>query len=142
MSAARAKKDPDPHTFEGRQVVAAAVRVTNAGDGLSEAMRLDPQDLQHGEEIWLVVKGHVSKVAYEQIPKSEGTLLQRVHTVKAAECVMVAPDEVEELLKREKDRVLKLREAEQGVSRLPLDDDPLGILPDATVAPDPAPAPV
>lgn len=140
MAAKGKPKDDGVHSFEGKPVVSAAVRVTNAGDGLSEAMRLDPQDLQHGEEIWLVVKGTVSKVAYEPIPKSEGTILQRVHTIKAVECVMVAPDEVEELLRREKDRVLKLKEEAQGVERLPLDADPLGVFDqDEAKAKDPAP---
>lgn len=125
-------------SFEGRPVVAAAVRVTNAGDGLSEALRLDPQDLHHGEEIWLIVKGFVSKVSYDPIPKSEGSLLQRVHTIKASECIMVAPDEVESLLERERERLLKLKEEAAGIARLPMDGDPLNVFDGAGNGDEPA----
>lgn len=119
--------------FEGLDVVAAKVRVTRAGDGLSEAMTLDPQDLHHGEEVYLIIKGKVGRVSYDPVPKADG-VLQRVHTVVASECVMVAPDEVEALLDRERDRLARLKEDRAGVARLPLNGDPLGALSDGDAA--------
>ena len=36
--------------FEGRAVVRSAVKITRAGDGLSEALKLEPTALHHGDE--------------------------------------------------------------------------------------------
>lgn len=131
MMAAAAKTNGEtPMSFEGKAVVASAVRVTRAGDGLSEAMKLDPQDLHHGEEVWLVIHGRVGRVSYDPVKKAE-EVLTRVHTIVAEECVMVAPDQVEGLLASERDRIEKLKEEKAGVSRLPLDTDPLGVLDNA-----------
>lgn len=116
--------------FEGRTIAAASIRVTNAGDGLSEALALEPQELHHGEEVWLVMHGRVSNVAFPGMKKYPD-LLTRMHTVSAIECIMVAPDQVEGMLEKERDRLELLKEEQQGVTRLPLNGDPLGALSDS-----------
>lgn len=110
--------------FEGMTVASAVVKVTKAGDGLSEAMRLDPEAIPHGEEIYLVLKGVVAKVGYEPIPGAD-TLLRRVHTVVAKEVARVPAQAVIDLLAAEAERVLLLKEKEAGVQRLA--GDPLGV---------------
>jgi hypothetical protein len=111
--------------FEGRAVVGAAVKITRAGDGLSEAMRLEPEALAYGQEVWFVVKGVVDQIAYKTIPKTDA--LQRIHVVKAEEIAKVDGEEVEKYILAEKDRLARLLEEENGVSRLPLDSDPPGV---------------
>lgn len=121
--ATKAKSDPVKLTpFEGHDVARATMKITKAGDGLSDAMRLDPMELHHGEEVYAVIKGRVSKVNFPPIPGAEG-LLSREHVVNAEEIAIVAPDEVEELLTRERDRIERLKEEAAGVERLPLDGD-------------------
>jgi len=110
--------------FERRPVVRAAVKITNAGDGLSEAMRLAPESLQLGEEVWFVIKGEVTRVAHETAPKDDHNLV-RVHTVRASDVALVAKDAVQDILREEQDRIARLREEEEGVQRLI--DDPLNL---------------
>jgi hypothetical protein len=107
--------------FEKQPVSQAAVKITNAGDGLSEAMRLAPDALELGEEVWVVLKGEVTRVAHQRGTKDDGLTLVRVHTVKASDVALVAKDAVQELLHAEQDRIAKLREEEEGVQRL-IDD--------------------
>lgn len=111
--------------FERRPVVRASVKITNAGDGLSEAMRLAPEALQLGDEVWFVIKGEVVRVAHESAPKDDHNLV-RVHTVKASDVALVAKDAVQDVLHAEQDRIARLREEEEGIQRLT--EDPLGIL--------------
>lgn len=110
--------------FEKRPVVRAAVKITNAGDGLSEAMRLAPESLALGDEVWFVIKGEVSRVAHESAPKDDHNLV-RVHTVRASDVALVAKDAVQDILLAEQDRIARLREEEEGVQRLI--DDPLNL---------------
>src|SRR5688500_16882470 len=37
--------------FDGRQVLRTSIAVSNAGDGLSEALRIDPREFHHGEVV-------------------------------------------------------------------------------------------
>lgn len=114
--------------FERRQVVRSAVQVTNAGDGLSEAMRLEPEALAYDEEVYFVIRGRVSKVTHmANNRKDEDGQMVRVHTVRAEEIARVPGSAVKDLLAQEADRVRRLREDEAGVQRLI--DDPLGALP-------------
>jgi hypothetical protein len=112
--------------FEGKPVAASGIRITRAGDGLSEAMNLDPTELPHGAEVYIVLKGEVARVSHDPIPKTDG-LLQRVHVVRATEAALVSHEDVKDLLEREQERVALLREEKAGVTRLPMGEDPLGV---------------
>lgn len=110
--------------FERQPVVRSAVKITRAGDGLSEAMRLAPEALSLGDEVWFVLKGEVTRVAHERAPKDD-TVLVRVHTVTASDVALVEKGAVQEVLLAEQDRIARLREEEEGVQRLI--DDPLNL---------------
>jgi hypothetical protein len=69
--------------FGGLPVVSTAVKVTNAGDGLSAAMTLDPEAFSLGQTVVLVLECTVTRVAFEPVSKNTPTVLQRVHTLKA-----------------------------------------------------------
>lgn len=125
--AARKKVQEGPlPSFEGKQVVAAAVKITRAGDGLSEALKVAPEALHDGDEVWFVLKGEVTQVTHRRIAKAEG-LLARVHVVEAREIVKVDGVAVLDLMKAEQERILLLKEEAAGVTRLDFDDDPLGV---------------
>lgn len=73
--------------FERKEVLSATVAVTGAGDGLSQAMAVDPTELHHGETVYLVLELNVAKVRFDPVPKTEG--LQRVHILKAGRATLI-----------------------------------------------------
>jgi hypothetical protein len=70
--------------FGDTDVVRTSIKVTNAGDGLSAALAIQPQELAHGDEVWIVMQGIVAKVGHDPIdPKDPHGALVRVHTIRA-----------------------------------------------------------
>lgn len=105
--------------FEGCEVDRSSIKVTKAGDGLSEPLELDPQALAHGEDVYLVIRGRVTQVIHRPTRSDEPEVLTRVHVVEARDIALVAPDEVEGLLEREHARIDRLKAAKEGLTPLP-----------------------
>jgi hypothetical protein len=121
--------------YEGRKVMGAGVRITKAGDGLSDAMDLAPEMLPYGSTVYFVVRGEVTQVNHRRMPKTDH--LMRVHTVEAIEVARVDGPAIEELLDAEAERIADLKrvdaerraveeeerlaaeEAEAGIQHLP-----------------------
>lgn len=103
------------HDFEGADVLQATIKVTNAGDGLSQAMHVEPEEFRLGDTVYLVIEATVSRVNYEEIKDTEA--LKRVHTLKAGTATMVDGTLVAGVLDEQK---LKIEKA-QGVERLDFD---------------------
>jgi hypothetical protein len=103
--------------FEGRDVLQATIKVTNAGDGLSDALGIEPCEYHLGETVYLVIEAEVSRVNYEEI-KDTGAL-KRVHTFRAGDATMVDGQLVAKVLE---DQRIALEKA-KGVERLPLEED-------------------
>lgn len=51
--------------FEGRDVVATSIILTKTGDGLSQAMKVAPVVLHHGQVVDLVVRAAVVKIRHD-----------------------------------------------------------------------------
>lgn len=107
--------------FDGRDVLRTAIAVTNAGDGLSDAMSVDPRELHVGETVYLLIEAEVAKIRFESIKDTEA--LARVHVLRAGTATFMEADQAEQAIDTMRDRVLKAKEAERGISRLPYDDD-------------------
>lgn len=107
--------------FEGRPVVRSAVKITRAGDGLSEALALEPTALHHSDEVFFVLRGSVTQVNHRPTSREEDTLV-RVHTVEAQEIAMVDQAAVDKLLVEERERVARLRDEEAGREALPFEE--------------------
>jgi len=71
---------PTLPSFEGMQVAVSLVRLTKAGDGLSEALKVEPVALEIGDEVHYVVRAVCTGVNHKQDLKT-GTLA-RIHTVE------------------------------------------------------------
>ena len=69
--------------FDGRSVVRTTISVTNAGDGLSKALSIDPQEFHHGDVVYVVLECEVSKVTHVPIDKETPDVLIRQHTLRA-----------------------------------------------------------
>jgi len=71
--------------FENRDVSAAQVRITGAGDGLSEALEVDPVALHLGDDVTYVLKGTVTQVNHRPLSSKHPEIMVRQHTVTASE---------------------------------------------------------
>ena len=100
--------------FDGREVIKSTVAVTNAGDGLSKALAVDPAALDLGDKVYVVLECEVSKVTFVPVPDT--SKLQRVHTLKAGGATLVDEDLVREQLDTQAQRI----EESQGIQRLPM----------------------
>lgn len=64
---------------DGRDVIGAKMSLTNAGDGLSKAMGLEPQRLHIGDRVLVLVEAVVAKEQY--VPAIAGDLAGPLHFV-------------------------------------------------------------
>ncbi len=98
--------------FGGQEVSAVAVKVTNAGDGLSEAMRVDPIDLVFGQRVYLVTEGFVTKA--EVAPANHLDPLGKVavkYVIKAGTATFVDEGSVIAAIDLTRNRILAAQEA-------------------------------
>lgn len=106
-------------TYEGRDVVDTTIQVTNAGDGLSQALQVEPHVMHHGETIYLVLECEVAKVSYP--PVKDTDLLSRLHTLKAGRATIVDKDLVLDAINDQHVRIVAARDAQSGQGTLGLD---------------------
>jgi hypothetical protein len=105
--------------FEGQTVHKAALRIINAGDGLSEALELEPQALHMGDEVCFVLKGKVSQVNHKE---GKDNAVIRLHTVSCSGIAAIDQETAETALTGEAERLAKLRDERDGQQRI--DDEP------------------
>lgn len=111
--------------FEGQEVITTSVAVTNAGDGLSKSLSVDPQEFQMGDTVFITLRCDVTKVSYQPVKGAEDKL-DRVHTFRATDATIVDADLVSDHINAQRDRILRSREEAAGIQRLQLeaaDDD-------------------
>lgn len=103
-------------TYEGRAVMMTTLQVTNAGDGLSQAMAIEPVLLHHHDTVFVVLECEVSKVHYEPIPETPD--LERKHTLKAGRATIVEKDLVIDALNAQAERIQAAKDAQVGQGTL------------------------
>lgn len=104
-------------TFEGRDVVGMKVAITNAGDGLSDAMLVAPVELHIGDKVFVVLEGEVTKVNYVKLRDTD--VLNRVQTIRAGVATLVD----EGLVKKVLDEQRLAIERAKGIERLDFEGD-------------------
>lgn len=114
------------HRFEGRDVIATKIAITNAGDGLSKALAIDPEELLIGDTVFVVLECTVGNISFTQVKDTDS--LVRVQKLKAGPATIVDRDLVAAQLAEQATRI----EEAAGVHRLDFAD--------ATGAPDESPA--
>lgn len=108
------------HDFDGKPVLGTGIVVTNAGDGLSQAMKVEPKELHQGDEVFIVIRGIVQKVRFEPIDKDEPAGAQRrVHVVKGGTATLVDGDLVKSHLDEQAARIREANERAQGIVPFP-----------------------
>lgn len=108
--------------FEGRDVIQATIRVTKAGDGLSKALGVDPQEFHHGQRVTVVLDTIVGGI--DHLPIKDTDCLNRRHTLEAEAATIIDRDLVSAALDSQAERIQLAKEASQGVQRLDLTGDP------------------
>jgi hypothetical protein len=104
-------------TFDRREVIKSTIAVTNAGDGLSKAMGVEPQAMDLGDKVYVVLECEVAKVTFTEV--DDTSKLARNHTLKAGDATIVDEDLVREHLDEQSRRI----EEASGVHRLPLEEE-------------------
>lgn len=104
-------------TFEGRDIVQTSVAVTNAGDGLSQSLTVDPKILHVGDTGAVVLEYEVVRIQFR--PVADTDVLNRIATLKAGNATLIDRSVVGDVLDA---NVRKIEQA-RGIERLPLDGD-------------------
>ena len=100
--------------FEGDPVLGTTIKITKAGDGLSKALSVKPQNLHKGDVVHVVLETVVGPIGFVPVKDTDG--VQRVHTLETGRATVIDGSLVAEMLD-EQDR--KLEEA-AGITRLPI----------------------
>lgn len=107
--------------FENHEVVGTTISITNAGDGLSEAMKIDPVEWEHGEKVFVLLETEVAKVRFDP-SKDNSENLVRVHVLKAGTATVMDAGKAKPMIAAQKK---KIEEAE-GIEQLPGLDEAAG----------------
>lgn len=89
--------------FEGKEVHSSTVAITNAGDGLSKAMKVEPVELHHAQTVWVVLECEVAKVRFDPVKDTDG--LQRVHVLRAGRSTLIDGDLVRAALDEQQEKI-------------------------------------
>src|SRR5262245_46125916 len=114
--------------FEGADVLRTQVAVTNAGDGLSQALGIQPQAIKLGQTFYVVLECLVQQIKYvpavdKQHPEDG---LARVHVLRAGRATLVDKEAVTEALDAQAEKIRLAREAAEGIQRLSTSTDDWG----------------
>lgn len=107
--------------YEGHAVLGATVAIRNTGDGLSEAMAVDPIKLPLGTIVHVVVECEVEKHRYDPI-KDSGGALQLVNMLKAGRATIIDNKAVARALDAQEKRIAEA----SGEPQLDLPDEEEG----------------
>lgn len=112
--------------YAGRSVIRTAIKVTNAGDGLSQGVAIDPQVLPVGATVYVVLECVVDSHEHDRVlDKGNDTgLLLLNQVLKAGTGTIIDADLVREAIDHQADKIRLAREQAAGVQRLPLGDAP------------------
>lgn len=106
----------DLGTFEGARVTRSSVKVTNAGDGLSAAMNIEPVAYERHQRIVVVLDCEVTDVTFTDGDMSDA--VTRVHKLKAGTAVVVERSLVAKMLDQQAEAIKQAKEDAAGIQRL------------------------
>lgn len=110
---ARAKKaaaaKPNLGKYEGRDVVSTGVIIRKTGDGLSEAMKVEPQALSIGDEGYLVMEFVVVDVHHPAEDRKDPGVggVRRIHVLDAGTATFIDADLVAAVIEEQREKNLR-----------------------------------
>lgn len=106
--------------YKGHDVLSSTVSIRNTGDGLSEAMKVDPVELTLGTTVHVVLECTVEKHRYDPVDKDNSSgPLQLVNMLKAGRATLVDAGLVEAELNEQEKRIAEAA----GEPQLDLDEE-------------------
>lgn len=103
--------------YRGHQVIKTSIALTNAGDGLSKAKKIDPVVYEQGDEVLVLMRCVVGKHVFVPIADTETVELKQSFVADTA--TVVSGASYEKILNREQDKIDKATAAERGQGRIP-----------------------
>lgn len=124
------KKNMDLGEVDGIAVAGVQAVIRNLGDGLSAAVKVDPQLFHHHETVFALVECEVIDLQFPAIKDANEVL--RKHILKGGVLRLFRPATEQgrvlaPLLNEQRDRIQELRDAQSGAQALALDYDPLDV---------------
>lgn len=116
-------KKPDLGEIDGISVAGATIAIRSAGDGLSKAMKVDPQLIHHKQTVYVVLECECIDVQFPQIP--DANEVTRKHILKAGVATLIDRKAVIAALDATRDQIQAARDAETGAATLDFGSDPL-----------------
>lgn len=113
---------------QGRKVTRVKIKVTNAGDGLSKAVSIEPQLLTWGKKVYVVLETDPGADLYKPIKDSDSecemivSLVAGTGTIVDVGIVKKAIEEQTEKNLAEDERRRLEEEKSKGIQRLPTDE--------------------
>jgi hypothetical protein len=116
--------------FERKPILATRLVVRRTGDGLSNAMEIEPAVYHHDEVVGVYIEGRISDIGHPNIKDTNG--VARVHILLADSALVIPTEEREAFKVRIKEQELAVqlkREKEAGIGAL-IDDSGQAIPPE------------
>lgn len=98
--------------YRGRDIIRTSLTIRNTGDGLSEAMGIDPQVLEIGDEVYVLLKCEVVDHAHPIIKDTDCLELKQV--LKAGTATIVDADYAEDRIDQQAARIQRAKDAASG----------------------------
>ena len=112
---------PSIETYDGREVIGAAIALTGAGDGLSQAMKVSPRKFSIGDKVLILMEATVKAAKHEPAVKDDlGGPLRLVAVMRADAAMLTDDPKVSRLLDKDKAAINKASEIE---GQLSIEDD-------------------
>lgn len=99
--------------FEGATVVRSTIALRNAGDGLSEALQVDPALLHIGDTVYVVMETRVSSIEFPELSPDTPNLVERKAVLRAGTALLADDDLVGGMIDKQKERVQARRAADR-----------------------------
>lgn len=103
--------------FDGKKVIATTIKVTKAGDGLSSALAIEPQEMHLGQKVYVVLECDVEKVQFGSSSDSDDLLI-RQHILATATATIVPRETVIEMLTAQRLKIERARDLAKGQHHL------------------------
>lgn len=104
-------QQPTLSPFEGHDVVGSRIKITRAGDGLSEALKVAPVELFSGDAVFVVLQGEVGPIS--MVPDENGNYV-RVHTVVTEKMALIDADTATKAIQTAAEETERLRAEQAG----------------------------
>lgn len=104
--------------YQGKDVLRTSVSIRNAGDGLSEALAIEPEELGIGKTVFVVLECEVNAHDHKRMKKVKNAL-ELVQVLTAGNATLVDESLVRDLLDEQAAKLEAAYEEAEGIVKLP-----------------------